>query len=97
VIIEQIALEIYNRWRSRSGMKPVSYIGANNTPECNEAREVAVAAYSAVALLQGKTGECPTCCAPGHWDFTEENKILTDAIWYNHHTKMHECHECWLK
>ena len=47
-LVEQVALNFFNRMRVRRGMKPVDYIGANNTPECNECREDARAALSVI-------------------------------------------------
>ena len=47
-MVEAAALLLFNRMRIRRKMLPVYYIGANNTPECNECRDEARAALEAV-------------------------------------------------
>jgi hypothetical protein len=46
-----MALVLFNRMRVRRKMRPVDYIGANDTPECNECREEATAALSAIEAM----------------------------------------------
>lgn len=47
-MVEKAALVLFNRMRGRRKMRPVDYIGANDTPECNECREEARASLEAV-------------------------------------------------
>lgn len=47
-LVEKVALVLFNRMRASRKMHPVDTIGANNTPECNECRNVARAAIAAV-------------------------------------------------
>jgi hypothetical protein len=46
-----MALVLFNRMRVRRKMRPVDYIGANDTPECNECREEATAALAAIEAM----------------------------------------------
>jgi len=48
-LVERVALTLFNRRRDQAMMRRVDYIGANNTPECNECREQARAAISTIA------------------------------------------------
>jgi hypothetical protein len=48
VLIEAMALVLFNRMRLRRKMHPVDHIGANNTPECNECRAEATASLDAL-------------------------------------------------
>lgn len=48
-MVEKAALVLFNRMRVRRKMRPVDYIGANDTPECNECRDEARASLEAVA------------------------------------------------
>lgn len=43
-LVERVALVLFNAERMKRRMKPVDYIGANNTPECNHWREASRAA-----------------------------------------------------
>jgi hypothetical protein len=47
-LIETMALVLFNRMRTQRHMRPVDYIGGNNTSECNECRAVATAALTAI-------------------------------------------------
>ena len=47
-LVEKVALSLYNRKRVKWKMRPVDYIGANKTPQCEECREEARAAISVI-------------------------------------------------
>jgi hypothetical protein len=46
---------------------------------------------------------CPTCGAPGRYDPMTSNvnesttATYSDAVFFNTHTNLWECHDCWLK
>lgn len=47
-LVEKMVLSLYNRKRVKWKMRPVDYIGANKTPQCEECREEARAALSVI-------------------------------------------------
>ena len=67
VLIEAMALALFNRMRRRRKMRPVDHIGANDTTECNECRAEATAALDALRtarpdiadVLDGKAAVVP--------------------------------------
>lgn len=53
-------------------------------------------------VKHGDSLECPTCGAPGRFDtmsrgVDRNEPEYEDAVFYNRHTKMWECYECWIK